>query len=67
MKCKICTKKIRLIDELIGKCKKCNNYYCLNHRLSENHFCTHNHKMSFEEKNNFIETNKCIMEKIIKL
>lgn len=67
MKCKICSKKIGLIHEITCKCNKCNSYYCLNHRLSEDHFCIYNYQLTPEEKNNYIQKNKCSMERILKL
>lgn len=38
IKCKICNKKINMIEEIMAKCK-CNNYYCTLHRLPEYHNC----------------------------
>ena len=67
MKCKICNKKIGLIEEISCKCNKCNNFYCQMHRLSENHFCVYNYNLSPQEIEKYIEKNKCILEKVKKI
>ena len=52
-KCFKCNKKLKIYEELIGKCK-CNNLFCTKHRQFSQHSCT------FDFKNH----NKKLLEKV---
>ena len=41
MKCNSCEKKLKLTEEIVGKCK-CNNIFCSKHR--EEHNCSFDYK-----------------------
>ena len=59
IKCYICDKNIDLIN---FRCK-CNNYFCLKHKMPEKHDCKFDFKKDYKkviEKNNPIVINKKI-------
>ena len=60
-----CNKKLSTTELITCKCK-CDNNYCLIHRLSEKHNCTYNFKKEIDVAG-FIEKNKCNKQKIVKL
>jgi len=64
---KDCLKKIKLIEQTVGKCNKCSHYYCIKHRLLEAHACVYDLKMKKEEIIHYIETNKCVKDKVVKI
>ena len=55
-----CNKKLASADEIIGLCK-CNNLYCVKHRMPENHKCTYCYKI---DKDKFINDNLCVAKKL---
>ena len=55
-----CNKKLKLTEQLIGKCR-CNNIYCMSHRMPECHDCSFNYTI---DKETFIEQNKCVESKM---
>jgi len=55
-----CKKKIKLTEEVMGKCR-CNNIYCTRHRIPESHDCSFNYTM---DKEKFIQSNKCVDSKL---
>ena len=57
---KDCNKKIKLTEQLMGKCR-CNNMYCLLHRMPECHDCSFDFTL---DKDTFILNNKCIETKL---
>jgi len=59
LKCKMCKKKINLLDELISKCK-CGHKYCSKHRMQELHKCTKLDEICIEQRKN-------LQEQLIKL
>jgi len=53
-RCFKCSKKLKMAEELVGKCK-CNNTFCSKHRISSQHSCTfdfknHNKKLLESDK-----------------
>ena len=42
-RCFKCNKKLKMAEELVGKCK-CNNTFCSKHRISSQHSCTFDFK-----------------------
>jgi predicted nucleic acid binding AN1-type Zn finger protein len=54
-----CNKKLSLIDKQI-KCK-CNNVFCVKHRLSENHNC------SYDYSKDKVTVTGCKKAKVIKI
>ena len=63
VKCFYCKKKISIGMEI--KCK-CNNLFCIKHKLSEDHKCPYNYKLYGRKK--IIENNpRIINNKIIKI
>lgn len=66
MKCNLdeCNKKTATI---VGHCKFCNNFYCLNHRLVESHLCSNMQSCRIQALNkntNSLLKNKCVSTKI---
>ena len=57
---KDCKKKIKLAEQIMGKCR-CNNIYCLLHRMPESHDCSFNYTL---DKECFIKENKCVEPKL---
>ena len=57
---KECNKKIKLVDQMMGKCR-CNNTYCILHRMPECHDCSYNFTIN---KEIFIQENKCVEPKL---
>jgi len=57
---KDCNKKIKLTEQVMGKCR-CNNTYCLLHRMPESHDCSFNFSL---DKECFIKENKCVEPKL---
>ena len=57
---KDCKKKIKLVEQMIGKCR-CNNIYCVFHRMPECHDCSFNFTL---DKEIFIQENKCVESKL---
>lgn len=55
-----CKKKIKLTEQIMGKCR-CNNIYCIQHRIPESHDCSFNYTM---DKETFIQSNKCVESKL---
>lgn len=55
-----CKKKLSLTECTIGTCK-CNNTYCMLHRLPAQHDCTFDFSVDREK---FIEANKCVAAKV---
>ena len=55
-----CKKKITLTQQIMGKCR-CNNIYCIQHRIPESHDCSFNYTM---DKETFIQSNKCVESKL---
>lgn len=60
-----CHKKIKIIDELISKCK-CGEKHCSNHRLPETHRCEYDFKKDVNHAN-LIEKMKCAAPKLNKI
>ena len=58
-----CCKRLKLTDL---KCR-CENIYCLTHRLPESHKCNYNYKQNSTEKKQIIEYMKCVNDKCIKI
>lgn len=54
-----CKKKIKFI---YYKCR-CNNYYCLTHRASEEHDCTYDYKKNLDREQKIKEM-KCVASRI---
>lgn len=42
-RCFKCKKKLKIAEELVGKCR-CNNIFCTKHRISSQHSCTFDFK-----------------------
>lgn len=59
--------KIKPHEEIIGYCKKCEKYYCIDCRLPETHGCIHKIVLSEEEKKKQIEALKCSASKTTKI
>lgn len=57
---KDCNKKIKLIDTTIGMCR-CDQTFCMKHRLPEMHDCSFNFTI---DKETFIKSNLCIRPKV---
>ena len=57
---KDCNKKIKLTEQVMGKCR-CNNTYCLLHLMPESHDCSFNFSL---DKECFIKENKCVEPKL---
>ncbi len=57
---KDCKKKIKLAEQIMGKCR-CNNIYCVLHRMPERHDCSFNFAI---DKEIFIQENKCVEPKL---
>ena len=55
-----CQAKIKPVDVIMGKCR-CENIYCIKHRMPETHQCCYIFKM---DKHVFITSNKCVTEKM---
>ena len=48
MKCDTCNKKIKLVEEMISKCK-CGKHNCVSHRID--HKCEYDYKSEFQKQN----------------
>ncbi len=63
-KCHLCSKSIKVVEEIIGKCK-CKEIFCGKHRIPESHNCQYKHfesnKKDIEKNNIKITTNKIIV------
>ena len=57
---KNCNKKINVTHQIIGKCR-CNNIYCISHRIPECHDCSFEFSL---DKETFILENKCVEPKL---
>ena len=55
-----CNKKIKLVEQYAGKCR-CNQIYCMEHRLPEAHDCSFTFTLNKEV---FITENKCVEPKL---
>jgi predicted nucleic acid binding AN1-type Zn finger protein len=55
-----CNKKITTVEQTIGKCR-CNQVYCMAHRLPELHDCSFVFSI---DKDVFISYNKCVEPKM---
>lgn len=64
---KDCLKRIKLIEQILGKCNKCSHYYCVKHRLLEAHACAYDSKCKKEDIAKYIETHKCVKDKVVKI
>jgi predicted nucleic acid binding AN1-type Zn finger protein len=62
-----CLKRIKLIEQILGKCNKCTHYYCAKHRLLEAHGCAYDSKSKKEDIAKYIETHKCVNDKVVKI
>ena len=58
-----CNRKIKLTD---FPCK-CNNIYCIKHRLPEEHQCTFNFKQIYDDCEKLVKELKIVPEKINKI
>lgn len=56
-----CKAKIKSVNMIIGNCR-CENIYCMKHRMPETHQCTYIFKIN---KDVFINSNKCVAEKLV--
>jgi predicted nucleic acid binding AN1-type Zn finger protein len=56
-----CKNKINQVEMVMGKCR-CENIYCIKHRLPEKHHCNFVYKI---DKDEFIKENKCVAPKVI--
>lgn len=56
-----CKKKISKVEMIIGKCR-CENIYCVKHRMPETHKCEFVYKI---DKDDFIKANKCVESKVV--
>ena len=59
-----CEVEIPLTQQIIGKCNKCNNIFCMQHRLPEMHYCSEVKDMSSEEKHKLVASMKCVANKV---
>lgn len=48
MHCKICSKRLDLAQQIIGKCR-CESYFCSSHRYPSSHNCPVSCKISYLE------------------
>ena len=61
-RCFKCNKKLKMAEELVGKCR-CNNLYCMKHRISSQHSCT----FDFKNDNKKILENQKVEAKKVQL
>jgi len=59
--------KIKLHEEIIGHCKTCDKYYCIDCRLPETHGCDLKKMMSDDDKIKQADALRCCTNKIIKI
>lgn len=59
-----CETTVSLAQQLIGKCGKCTQVFCVNHRLPEAHNCVGQKCMSQEEKDRVAASMRCVAAKI---
>ena len=59
-----CDAVVPLAQQLIGKCGKCMNMFCVKHRLPEAHDCAGQKSMSQEEKDALAASMRCVAAKV---
>ena len=59
--------KIKPHEEIIGYCKTCEKYYCIDCRLPETHGCNNKIVISEDEKKKQADALRCCTNKTIKI